>query len=131
MLAGVPSLLPCVGYFMLWAVQAVLGVVVDVVRLLLCVGFDADRSTVLSPPRRFTISINHHHGDQGKLDEAAGLYRRAIAIEEKVYGPDHAKVAATVNNWALLLKDQVGDYSIRAGVVLSSLEADRVRRGAT
>lgn len=37
--------------------------------------------------------------------EAEPLYRRALAIEEKVLGPDHPEVASDLNNLALLLWD--------------------------
>lgn len=35
---------------------------------------------------------------QRKFDEAAQLYTRALAIEEKVLGPDHPDLATTLNN---------------------------------
>ena len=44
---------------------------------------------------------------QGKYEEAGPLYRRSLAIKEKVYGPDHPHVATGLNNWALLLCKQV------------------------
>jgi hypothetical protein len=37
--------------------------------------------------------------------EAKPLYRRALAIDEKSYGPDHPHVARDLNNLALLLQD--------------------------
>ena len=40
---------------------------------------------------------------QGKYDEAEPLYVRAMAIDEKVYGPDHPEVATDLNNRAGLL----------------------------
>ena len=43
---------------------------------------------------------------QGKLAEAEPLYQRAIAIWEKILGPDHPTVAGGVNNLAMLLQDQ-------------------------
>ena len=39
---------------------------------------------------------------QGKYDEAEALYRRALTIFERVYGPDHYEVAVTCNNLAAL-----------------------------
>src|SRR5215813_14133960 len=39
---------------------------------------------------------------QQKYDEAEGLYRRAIAIREKVLGDDHPAVAHTLTNLSLL-----------------------------
>ena len=44
---------------------------------------------------------------QGKYDEAEPLYVRAMAIDEKVYGPDHPEVARDLNNRAELLQQQV------------------------
>jgi tetratricopeptide (TPR) repeat protein len=46
---------------------------------------------------------------KGKYDEAELLYRRALAIREKVLGPDHPDVAASLNNLATLL-DKQGKY---------------------
>ena len=45
---------------------------------------------------------------QGKLEEAAPLYKRSRAINEKVFGPDHPKVALALNNEAGLLRQMVG-----------------------
>jgi Tetratricopeptide repeat len=38
--------------------------------------------------------------------EARSLSERALAISEKVLGPEHPFTAASLNNLALLLKDQ-------------------------
>ena len=38
-----------------------------------------------------------------RLAEAEPLYRRALAIDEKSYGPDHPDVARDLNNLAGLL----------------------------
>jgi tetratricopeptide (TPR) repeat protein len=38
-----------------------------------------------------------------RLAEAEPLYRRALAITEKSFGPEHPKVATGLNNLALLL----------------------------
>jgi hypothetical protein len=43
--------------------------------------------------------------DTNRLSEAEPLMRRALAIDEKSYGPDHPDVAVQLNNLALLLKD--------------------------
>ena len=45
---------------------------------------------------------------QGKLEEAAPLYKRAVAVWEKALGPDHPQVATGLNNQAALLEDLVG-----------------------
>ena len=39
---------------------------------------------------------------QGKYDEAEALYRQALAVFERVYGPDHYELAVTFNNLAAL-----------------------------
>ena len=44
---------------------------------------------------------------QDKYDDAEKLYKRSLAIEEKVYGPDHPDVATGINNLAALLEYQV------------------------
>ena len=44
---------------------------------------------------------------QGRLQEAAPLYERAIAIGEKTLGPEHPDLATRLNNLANLLRDQV------------------------
>ena len=54
---------------------------------------------------------------QGKLDEALPLYKRSRIILEKVLGPDHPNVAASLNNEALLLKQMVGCCSCCCGFV--------------
>ena len=44
---------------------------------------------------------------QGKLEEAAPLYKRAVAVWEKALGPDHPLVATGLNNQAQLLRQMV------------------------
>ena len=41
--------------------------------------------------------------DTNRPSGAEPLYRRALAIDEKSYGPDHPKVATDLNNLAILL----------------------------
>lgn len=41
------------------------------------------------------------------FEEANSLFKRSLAIDEKVFGPDHPKIATTLNNWAVLLENQV------------------------
>ena len=43
--------------------------------------------------------------DTNRLAEAEPLMRRALAIDEQSYGPDHPDVAIRLNNLALLLQD--------------------------
>ena len=47
---------------------------------------------------------------QGDLAGARPLYERALAICEKVLGPEHPDTATSLNNLALLLQDQ-GDLA--------------------
>lgn len=54
-------------------------------------------------PRRFSSAIVF----QGKCAEAEPLYARLLAIRERVYGPDHPKVAVDMNNWAECMRDRV------------------------
>ena len=35
------------------------------------------------------------------------MYKRSLAIVEKIYGSDHPVVATNLNNWACLLESQV------------------------
>jgi tetratricopeptide (TPR) repeat protein len=47
--------------------------------------------------------------DLGKYEEAEPLYRRALVIREKSFGPDHPEVRASLNNLASLYRDQGKD----------------------
>ena len=73
---------------------------------------------------------------QGKLEEALQLYDRALAIDEKVLGPDHPDVAGDLNNKALLLSDMVScGRFVRAVEVVELTKlvyrAGQVRGGVT
>jgi tetratricopeptide (TPR) repeat protein len=48
--------------------------------------------------------------EQGDLASARTLYERALAIREKVLGPQHPATATSLNNLALLLQEQ-GDLA--------------------
>jgi tetratricopeptide (TPR) repeat protein len=43
---------------------------------------------------------------EGELAAARPLYERALAIRERVLGPDHPDTASSLNNLAGLLEDQ-------------------------
>jgi hypothetical protein len=43
---------------------------------------------------------------QGRYGEAEALFRRALAIRERVMGPEHANTASSLNNLAGLLSEQ-------------------------
>ncbi|CAN0474349.1 unnamed protein product, partial [Scytosiphon promiscuus] len=42
----------------------------------------------------------------GTYAEAQPLHQRCLAIDEKVYDPDHPQIAADLNNWAVLLESR-------------------------
>ena len=46
-------------------------------------------------------------GAQGHYGEAEGLYKRSLAIREKVLGSHHPHVGSSLNNLAGLLDSQV------------------------
>ena len=50
---------------------------------------------------------------QGKYEEAGLLYKRSLAIDENVHGPDHPDVARDLNNWAGLLDTLVREQTMR------------------
>lgn len=43
---------------------------------------------------------------QGQLEEAMAMLKRALAIQEKAYGPDHAEVAITLTDMGVVLEKQ-------------------------
>lgn len=49
----------------------------------------------------------HASALQAKYDDAKPLFERALDIQENALGPNHPEVAATLNNLAGLLEDQV------------------------
>jgi tetratricopeptide (TPR) repeat protein len=62
-------------------------------------------------PKETTRLLNqagHYLRGRANLLEAEALYERALAIDEKVYGPDHNMVAIDVNNLGLVLSS-LGD----------------------
>lgn len=52
---------------------------------------------------------------QGKFEEAEPLYKRSVAIDEALYGPDHPDVAGDLNNWASSLFQQVKPVGTASG----------------
>ena len=67
---------------------------------------------------------------QGRLDEAEPLYQRALAIEEKVRGPEHPSVAALLDNLAALHHAQdhfarAETYYRRALAIREKIQNDR------
>ena len=62
---------------------------------------------------RFALSLNNLaelYRVQGKYVEAEPLFKRSLAIREKVLGPEHPDVAASFNNLASLYQAQ-GNYA--------------------
>jgi tetratricopeptide (TPR) repeat protein len=53
---------------------------------------------------------------QGKLSEASSLYERALAITERVHGPNHTEVASSLSNVGVLYLEQ-GDHRRAKGVL--------------
>lgn len=56
---------------------------------------------------RLVMTLNKLAGfyrAQGRYDEAAALYRRSVAIDEKTLGPKHPNVIAGVNDLAALYR---------------------------
>ena len=49
------------------------------------------------------------YSKQGKYTEAEPLYNRSLAIYEKALGPEHPNVAATLGNYAKLLREMNRD----------------------
>ena len=60
--------------------------------------------TMLEPHRTRAVCVASW---QGKLEEAIGLYKKATAIDLKIRGPDHPKLAIRYNNLAPVYKQQV------------------------
>lgn len=50
---------------------------------------------------------NSLFGAQGKHNKAEALYRRSLAMEEKILGPEHPGVAIARNNLANVLRVKV------------------------
>jgi hypothetical protein len=44
---------------------------------------------------------------KGNLKEAKPLYKQALKVSKRVYGEEHAVVADSLNNLALLLREEV------------------------
>ncbi|KAH8652837.1 hypothetical protein BGZ61DRAFT_511124 [Ilyonectria robusta] len=51
-------------------------------------------------------SLGNLYAEQGRLQDAEAMYRRALDGKEKALGPDHTSTLDTVNNLGLLYNDQ-------------------------
>lgn len=58
---------------------------------------------------------------QGKYEDADALYQQAIEMEENTLGPDHPNLAASLTNWANMLREQVIHVQIRGRVYLHAI----------
>ncbi len=63
-------------------------------------------SVALEYTGRLLNEVGLYWNNQGQLGEAEQALKRAIAIAEKVYGPDHQEVAIPASNIGQILKDQ-------------------------
>jgi len=43
--------------------------------------------------------------DLGEMEKARECFERALKIDEKIFGPDHPRVAIRANNLGLVLRD--------------------------
>jgi tetratricopeptide (TPR) repeat protein len=65
----------------------------------------ADEAGLAQPTSRLMDRLASYRQARGQFRAAEPLYRRALAISERSYGPDHPDVATHLNNLALLLGD--------------------------
>jgi tetratricopeptide (TPR) repeat protein len=67
-------------------------------------------------------------GNVGRYSEAEPLYKQSLAIREKVLGPNHSEVAASLNNLVLLYGKQ-GRYSEAIPLARRALTIDEEALG--
>jgi len=65
----------------------------------------ADSAGIADPPGRLTNQLGLLLEAKALYAEAELLYRRALAIAEKNFGPDHPEMATALNNLAALLQN--------------------------
>ena len=63
----------------------------------------ADAEGLAKPTARLMNDLGLYRKSRMQFDAAEPLYRRALAIDEALYGPDHPDVATDLNNLAALL----------------------------
>ncbi len=66
---------------------------------------EADRRNIPDPTARLMNDLGIFHKARAEWGQAEPLMRRALAIDEKSYGPEHPEVARDLNNLASLLQD--------------------------
>jgi tetratricopeptide (TPR) repeat protein len=64
----------------------------------------ADQAGRFQPTARLMNQLGVYYATRSRFGLAEPLYRRALAIDEASYGPDHPTVAIDLNNLALLLR---------------------------
>ncbi len=57
-----------------------------------------------SPPEADLSRLGSIYGKLGRFAEAEPLYKRALVIAEKGLGPEHPRVATSLENYAALLR---------------------------
>ena len=65
----------------------------------------ADAAGIAEPTARLMNQLGLYLNARGQFAAAEPLYRRALAIDERSFGPDHPNVAIRLNNLAPLLQD--------------------------
>jgi tetratricopeptide (TPR) repeat protein len=70
----------------------------------LAVAHRADEAGITEPTARLLNQLGRLLDAKADYAEVEPLMRRALAIDEQSYGPDHPNVAARLNNLAVLLK---------------------------
>jgi tetratricopeptide (TPR) repeat protein len=65
----------------------------------------ADAAGLAEPTARLMDRMGGYWKARGAYPAAEPLRRRALAIDERLYGPDHPRVATRLNNLASLLQD--------------------------
>jgi tetratricopeptide (TPR) repeat protein len=64
----------------------------------------------ITPDSRSRFLRDSHSNNNGDYAAVEPLYRQLLALQEQALGPDHQRVAATLDNLALVLKTK-GDYA--------------------
>jgi tetratricopeptide (TPR) repeat protein len=71
----------------------------------LAVARNADAAEIAEPTGRLFSQLGLLFGAKAEYAEAESLYRRALAIAETSYGPNHTEVAIRLSNLGVLLRD--------------------------
>ena len=65
---------------------------------------EADSVNIPEPTTRLMIDLGLYFESKTNYPEAERLYRRALQMDEALYGPDHPEVAINLNNLGELLR---------------------------